>query len=84
MKARQTLANILADPKTKYVVLAAFEQAWDVLEPTVGSDLRVRDQARLRLAEIVVAAMDDIKPLVMATLRDKAIRMFQNGNKTPP
>jgi hypothetical protein len=57
MRVRQPLDRSLSlyGPDTMKAVCRGFDEAWATIAPSVGTDPRAVDEARLRLAESVVA-----------------------------
>ena len=55
MKARKLIEGASFDPEQLKVISAAFNDAWESIAPTISDHATAREDARLKLAEIILA-----------------------------
>ena len=79
MKARQLIANASYDPDQVKALGTAFENAWEVLAPNVGSCPEAIEAARFALADVVLglAKQGNFDPEWLA---DTAVRLMLSSS----
>ncbi len=76
MKVRRLIGNAAYGPDFLKVLFDAFDEAWDRIVPTCGTDPQVIEAARTKLASIILSlAGDDPQPDV-TDLKERALRIF--------
>jgi hypothetical protein len=88
MKARQLIRGRAYGPDTLKVLFKAFDDAWDVLAPTISSRAGAIETARLHLANIILGLAhedsDDPEGLKSAALQAMRAIGHGAGVEAPP
>ena len=54
MKARRLIEGASFGPDQLKIITAAFDDAWDQVEPTISGQADARESARLKLADVIL------------------------------
>ena len=75
MKARQLIEGATHDPESLRVAFQAFDIAWDRIAPNYGDDQKTVEEARVKLAKIVLSIVnsENTDPARISSL---ALEMF--------